>query len=79
MGVTMPKCSYCGKMYDVPHGLTLVKNDGTVVYLCSAKCRKNREMGRRKVRWVEDPSKVKAKIKKKKITKKKKAKPSKKK
>lgn len=68
----MPKCSYCGKMYDIPRGLTFVKVDGTIKYLCSSKCRKNMLMQRRKVRWVEDPSKVKGKIKKKKVTTKKK-------
>ncbi|MEK6847701.1 MAG: 50S ribosomal protein L24e [Nanoarchaeota archaeon] len=48
----MPKCSYCGKEYHVPRGLTLVMNDGTVKYLCSSKCRKNMLMKRRKVRWI---------------------------
>jgi len=48
----MPKCVYCGKMYDIPRGLTLVMNDGTINYLCSSKCRKNMLMKRRKVRWV---------------------------
>ena len=48
----MPKCVYCGKMYDVPRGLTLVMNDGTINYLCSSKCRKNMLMKRRKVRWI---------------------------
>lgn len=48
----MPKCVYCGKMYDVPRGLTFVKNDGKVLYFCSAKCKKNMQMKRRKVRWV---------------------------
>ena len=68
----MPKCSYCGSMYDVPKGLTYVLKDGTVKLLCSSKCRKNFLMGRRKVRWVEDPSKVKGKTKKKKTNVKKK-------
>ena len=48
----MPKCSYCGKVYEPPRGLTLVLKDGTIKYLCSAKCRKNMKMKRRKVRWV---------------------------
>ncbi len=67
----MTKCSYCGKEYDVPHGMTLVQKDGTIKHLCSSKCRKNMLMGRRKVRWVEDPSKAKGKVKKKKVVKKK--------
>jgi len=73
----MTKCVYCGKEYDIPRGLTLVMKDGKVNYLCSSKCRKNMLMGRRKVRWVEDPSKVKgkkAKPKKKKVVSRKKKK-----
>jgi ribosomal protein L24E len=53
----MPKCSYCGKMYEFPRGLSLVLRDGTVKYLCSAKCKKNLAMGRRKVRWVSKKKK----------------------
>jgi len=48
----MPKCSYCGKEYGPPRGLTLVINDGSLKYLCSSKCRKNMLMKRRKVRWI---------------------------
>ena len=59
----MPKCVYCGKIYEFPKGLTLVKNDGSVNYLCSPKCKKNMLMKRRKVRWIlkkkkEKPEKV---------------------
>jgi ribosomal protein L24E len=53
----MPKCAYCGKTYEPPRGLTLVLRDGTVKYLCSSKCRKNRNMNRRKVRWVSKKKK----------------------
>ncbi len=48
----MPKCVYCGKVYEFPRGLTLVAKDGTVRYLCSSKCRKNMAMKRRKVEWI---------------------------
>jgi ribosomal protein L24E len=48
----MPKCSYCGKQYEFPRGLTLVKTDNNIKYLCSAKCRKNMLMGKRKIRWI---------------------------
>lgn len=48
----MPKCVYCGKLYDVPRGLTIVMNDGRIQYLCSSKCRKNMLMKRRKVKWI---------------------------
>ncbi|MBI2045246.1 50S ribosomal protein L24e [Candidatus Pacearchaeota archaeon] len=53
----MPKCSFCGEMYEFPRGLTFVKTDGHVVYFCSSKCRKNMRMKRRKVRWVFKSSK----------------------
>lgn len=54
----MPKCTYCGKMYDTHKGLTFVKTDGTVAYLCSSKCKKNMKMKRRKVRWISKKQKV---------------------
>ena len=53
----MHKCSYCGKEYDIHKGLTLVKNDGHPIYLCSSKCRKNMLMKRRKVRWISKRNK----------------------
>jgi len=56
----MPKCSYCNKEYDLHKGLTLVLKDGSVKHLCSAKCRKNMQMKRRKVRWI---SKVRKSVK----------------
>jgi ribosomal protein L24E len=46
-------------MYDQHKGVTLVKLDGSVNYLCSAKCRKNQAMKRRKVRWISKTKKVK--------------------
>ena len=54
----MPKCSYCGKMYDFYKGLTFVKVDGTVSYFCSSKCRKNMKLKRRKVRWIPGKKKI---------------------
>jgi ribosomal protein L24E len=56
----MPKCSFCGRDYDLYKGLTLVKTDGTIKHLCSSKCRKNMLMKRRKVRWVAKKQKVKS-------------------
>ncbi len=53
----MPKCTYCGENYDVHKGLTYIKTDGTVNYLCSSKCRKNMLMKRRKVRWISKKKK----------------------
>ncbi len=57
----MPKCSYCGKEYDIHKGLTYILKDGTIHYLCSGKCRKNMLMKRRKVRWISKEKKVKGK------------------
>ena len=57
LNIKMPKCSYCGKMYEIPRGLTFVRTDGTVNYLCSSKCRKNMLMKRRKVRWISKAKK----------------------
>ncbi|MDP3987053.1 MAG: 50S ribosomal protein L24 [Nanoarchaeota archaeon] len=48
----MPKCIYCGNQYEIPRGVTIVTNEGTPHHFCSSKCRKNKSMKRRKVRWV---------------------------
>jgi len=48
----MTKCTFCGKEYDLHKGVTLVHNDGTIDHFCSSKCRKNKAMRRRKVRWI---------------------------
>ncbi len=61
----MPKCVYCGRTYENPRGLSLVKNDGTVKYLCSSKCRKNMAMKRRKVNWIRKGKEAKDVIKEK--------------
>jgi large subunit ribosomal protein L24e len=61
----MPRCIFCSKEYDFHKGLTLVKNDGTINYICSSKCRKNLLMKRRKIRWVHKEHEL-AKVSKKK-------------
>ena len=48
----MPKCTVCKKNYEFPDGLTFVHVDGRVLHFCSSKCRKNYEMGRKKLKWV---------------------------
>lgn len=50
----MPKCSFCGKMYDVPRGISFVLPNGTVLHFCSSKCFKNHKLGRvgKKTTWV---------------------------
>lgn len=52
----MSKCVYCGKEERDFRGLHLMKNDGTVAYFCSSKCRKGmNKLGRdkRKIKWTE--------------------------
>lgn len=52
----MVKCVFCGKVESPHKGLHLIKNDGSVNYFCSSKCRKNStklKRDKRKVRWAE--------------------------
>ncbi len=57
----MPKCSFCKKNYDVPHGMTFVLPNGDLLYFCSSKCQKNHKLGRRgeKKNWVRKKKKIK--------------------
>ena len=49
----MPKCTLCGKNYELPRGLTLVLLDGRALHFCSSKCRKNHKMRKgKKLKWV---------------------------
>ena len=57
--IKMNKCVYCKKEYTEHKGTTLVMNSGKINHFCSAKCRKNMLMKRRKVRWVSKVKKVK--------------------
>ncbi|MFQ6068665.1 MAG: 50S ribosomal protein L24e [Candidatus Bathyarchaeia archaeon] len=55
----MPKarlCSFCGHEFQQGTGQMYVKNDGTILWFCSSKCRKNSlKLGRdpRKLRWTK--------------------------
>ena len=52
----MVKCSFCGREEHSFKGTHLIKNDGTIAYFCSSKCRKNvvnLHRDKRKVRWTE--------------------------
>ena len=52
----MVKCVFCGKDEYAFKGLHLIRNDGTINYFCSSKCRLNAlKLGRdkRKVKWTE--------------------------
>lgn len=49
------KCSFCKR--DIPKGtgIMYVKRDGSILYFCSSKCRKNQlKLGRssRKLKWA---------------------------
>ena len=54
----MLKCVYCEKDYDIHRGVTLVMNSGKINHFCSAKCKKNWGMKRRKVRWISKVKKA---------------------
>jgi len=51
----MPKCSFCKQLYGLPRGLTLILNDGRILYFCSSKCKRNHELKRdpKKVKWIK--------------------------
>lgn len=52
----MTKCVFCGSDEHDFRGVHLIKNDGSIDFYCSSKCRKNvLKLGRdkRKVRWTE--------------------------
>lgn len=52
----MTKCSFCMRE-TLPHlGVHLIRNDGTIQYYCSSKCRKNAlklKRDRKKLKWTE--------------------------
>ncbi|MBS3091627.1 hypothetical protein J4217_04240 [Candidatus Pacearchaeota archaeon] len=51
----MTKCVFCGREEPDYTGVHLIKNDGTVDFYCSSKCRKNSlKLGRdkRKLKWT---------------------------
>ncbi|TMI42802.1 50S ribosomal protein L24 [Candidatus Bathyarchaeota archaeon] len=50
------KCSFCGRNFNNTTGLMHVKNDGTIVYLCSRRCRVSMlsfKRDPRKMKWTE--------------------------
>jgi len=55
MSVTTKNCSFCGNSVKPGTGTMLVRNDGSILYFCSNKCRKNMlKLGRdaRKFKWT---------------------------
>ena len=60
-------CSFCNRSVAKGSGTMLAKNDGTVLWFCSAKCKKNmRELKRdpRKLKWTKKYVKGGIKVKK---------------
>lgn len=58
---TFRKCYFCGSQIEPGTGLLYVKNDGSMFWFCSSKCRKNfLKLGRnpRKVKWVKSLAKA---------------------
>ena len=52
----MVKCTFCGKEQHEHMGIHLIKNDGTINYFCSAKCKVNAtklKRDKRKIRWTD--------------------------
>jgi large subunit ribosomal protein L24e len=50
-----PLCSFCGREVQPATGTMFVKNDGTLNWFCSSKCRKSAlKLGRdpRKLKWT---------------------------
>ncbi|WFO76024.1 50S ribosomal protein L24 [Desulfurococcaceae archaeon MEX13E-LK6-19] len=48
-------CSFCGRLIEPGTGIMYVKNDGSILWFCSSKCRKNfLKLGRnpRKLKWT---------------------------
>ena len=55
----MPKsknCSFCGHEFPPATGMMYVKNDGTLLWFCSSKCKKSAvilKRDSRKVKWTK--------------------------
>lgn len=47
-------CSYCGRSIEPGTGLMYVKNDGSILWFCSSKCKKKHFYGSdpRKLKWA---------------------------
>lgn len=55
-GIRMVKCFFCGREEEPFKGIHLIKNDGSIQYFCSSKCRKNflkLKRDRRTLKWTQ--------------------------
>lgn len=50
-------CTFCNREFLQGTGLMFVRNDGSVLWFCSSKCRHNLKMGRTpsKLKWASKP------------------------
>ena len=56
MSITAKNCSFCDRRLKLGSGTVLVKNDGSILYFCSHKCRKNMlklKRDSRKFKWTK--------------------------
>jgi len=54
------RCSFCGRDFPFGTGMMYVRNDGTIYWFCSSKCRKSQiKLGRdsRKFKWARHKGK----------------------
>lgn len=52
----MVKCIFCGREEEPFRGIHLIRNDGSVDFFCSSKCRKNTlklKRDKRRLKWTE--------------------------
>jgi large subunit ribosomal protein L24e len=50
------KCSFCGDDFPAGTGMMYIKNDGTILWFCSSKCRKSSlkfKRDARKLKWTK--------------------------
>ncbi|MBI2006752.1 MAG: 50S ribosomal protein L24e [Thermoproteota archaeon] len=67
MSLLIKPCSFCNRPVAKGSGTMLVKNDGTVLWSCSSKCKKNMlvlKRDPRKLKWTKKYVKGGIKVKK---------------
>jgi len=56
MMISQKRCSFCGGEISAGTGTAYVRNDGSMLWFCSSKCRKNMlhlKRDPRKLKWTE--------------------------
>ncbi|MFZ0356721.1 MAG: 50S ribosomal protein L24e [Nitrososphaeraceae archaeon] len=63
---SLRNCFFCGKHIPTDAGMMSVKNDGSIQWTCSPKCKKNMKLKRdpRKLKWTRKYVKGGIKVKK---------------